>query len=74
MRNLQCPADKKLLRKGPYQRMDLPETPSPRTFDRGLKDLQAHQHVHRYQQVASGSLAVVALAAVEEDFAFVAVV
>lgn len=45
-----------------------------RAFDQALIDLRAYPHVHKYQQVASGRLAVVALVAVEEDFAVAVVV
>ena len=48
--------------------MALPETFSPRALSQGLRALQAHQRVHKYQLVAFGILAAVVPTAAEGDF------
>ena len=48
--------------------MALPETFSPRALSQGLRALQAHQRVHRYQLVVFGILAAVVLTVAEGDF------
>lgn len=58
----------RLLRTGIRQRMALPETFSPRALSQGLRALQVHRRVHKYQLVAFGILAAVVLAVAEGDF------